>query len=442
MNLISMLTERDDNQGLPVPESPRARKAVGTYLAVIFIISSFLWGYRLGTQKSAASTASASGTVEFVNTDVDRSGGTIDFNLYWELWDIIKQRYVKQPVDQKKLFYGALSGMVASLGDPHSIFLEPTVSQQFTQELSGAFEGIGAEIGAKKGNLVIVAPLPGSPAEKAGLKPGDRIAAIDGLDATGMALDEAVNHIRGPKGTQVKLLILRGTETALRAFSVTRDTIAIQSVKVSYEKSPKGKTLGVITVTNFNSDTFDRFLDAVTEVRAKNVDGLVLDLRNNPGGFLDAAVGMLGEWSPGDVVVSERFSDGSKQEHRATGKGRLSDLKTIVLVNGGSASASEITAGALQDLGKGKLLGTQTFGKGSVQDLIDLKDGSSVKLTIAEWLTPNGKNINIQGITPDYVVDMTADDVDNNRDPQMTAAQAWFDGVIPPAPKTPPAPKP
>jgi carboxyl-terminal processing protease len=426
----------------PMPENAKAKKAVGLYLAAVFVVSSFLWGYHLGAGKASSSTASASGTVEIVNDGLDRSGGTVDFAEYWDLWDVIKQRYAKQPVDQKAMFYGALRGMVASLGDPHSVFLDPEESKGFTQELSGAFEGIGAEIGNKKDQLVIVAPLPGSPAEKAGLKAGDRILSIDGLDTTGMALDEAVSHIRGPKGTQVKLEILRGAADAKpKTFSVTRDTIAIQSVKVSYLKSPKGKKLALVEVNHFNGDTLDRFLDAVTQVKAQNVDGLVLDLRNDPGGFLDAAIGMLGEWAPGEVVVSERFADGSVEPHRATGKGRLKDLKTLVLVNGGSASASEIVSGALQDLGKGTLLGTQTFGKGSVQDLIDLKDGSSVKLTIAKWLTPKGNNIDIDGITPDFVVDRSEDDYDNDRDPQLDAAKAWFDGVVPPAPKTPPATK-
>ena len=433
---------RPETTSSPVPENARARKAVGLYLAIVFIVSSFLWGYRLGAGRAAASaTASASGSVEILNAGLDRSGNTVDFAQFWDLWDTIKQRYVKQPVDEKEMFYGAMRGMVASLGDPHSIFLSPSESQAFNQELSGSIEGIGAEVGVKKGDLVIIAPLPGSPAEKAGLKAGDRILGIDGIDTTGMALDDAVSRIRGKKGTTVKLDILRAGIAQPKTYEVTRDTITIQSVKVSYAKSPKGKTLGVITITNFDSDTFDRFLEAVTQVRAKGVDGLVLDLRDNPGGFLDAAVNVLGEWAPGQLVVSERFSDGSTQTHTASGQGRFKDLKTAVLVNGGSASAAEITAGALQDLGKGTLIGTQTFGKGSVQDLIDLKDGSSVKLTIAEWLTPKGVNINENGIAPDFVVDRSADDFDNNRDPQLDAARAWFDGVNPPAPKTPPTPK-
>ncbi len=426
---------QNDNQP-SMPESRRARKAVGVYLAAVFVVASFLWGYRMGAGKATGPTGSASGSIEFVNAQLDKSGGKVDFAQFWDLWKIIQDRYVKQPVDEKQMYYGALRGMVASLGDPHSVFFEPSQSEEFTKELAGKFEGIGAEIGIKKGALVIVAPLVGSPAEKGGLKAGDQILEIDGVDASGMALDEAVSHIRGAKGTKVKLTVLRAKETSTRVFQITRDTIAIQSVKTSFTTSAKGKKIAIVTVTNFNGDTFDRFLDAVTQVRAKGVDGMIVDLRNNPGGYLDVAVQMLGEWAPGETVVSERYSDGSKDSHQATGRGRLKDVTTVVLVNGGSASAAEIVSGALQDLGKAVLIGTQTFGKGSVQDLIDLGDGSSVKLTIAEWLTPKGNNINVDGIAPNYVVERTEADYENDRDPQLDAAKAWFDGVVPP-----PAPK-
>ena len=419
-----------------VPEHGRARKAVGVYLALVFVVASFLWGYRLGAKGEAArAVASASGTVEFVNADMDRSGGTIDFKMYWDLWNVIKDRYAKQPVDEKKMFYGALQGMVASLGDPHSVFMEPAASEEFAQELSGKFEGIGAEIGIKKENLVIIAPLPGSPAEKAGLLAGDRIIGIDEIDTTGMALDDAVSRIRGDKGTKVKLHVLRGKESEPRVFEIVRDTIAVQSVKVTYATSPKGKKLAVVKISHFNGDTTDLFLEGVTQIAARGVDGVVLDLRNNPGGYLDSSVAVLGEWIPGEVAVSERYSDGTKDDHRAGGRGRLKDVPTVVLVNGGSASASEIVSGALQDLGKAKLIGTQTFGKGSVQDLIDLDDGATVKLTIAEWLTPKGNNINTQGIAPDYVVERTDKDYEDDKDPQRDAAYAWFDGVVPPQPK-------
>ena len=425
----------DQDHRPSVPEHGRARKAVGAYLALVFVVAAFLWGYRLGASETEKGfTASASGTVQFVNDGQDRSGGVVDFAMYWDIWHLIKDRYAKQPVDEKKMFYGALAGMVASLGDPHSVFLEPVTAEEFQQELSGKFEGIGAEIGIKKGNLVIVAPLPDSPAERAGLMPMDRIIGIDEVDTTGMSVDDAVDRIRGDKGTTVKLHVLRGEEPEPRVVEIVRDTIKVQSAKVTYAKSPKGKDLAVIKVSHFNGDTFDLFLDAVTEAVGRGADGIVLDLRSNPGGYLDASIQMLGEWIPGEVAVAERFSDGTTDGHRAEGRGRLKDMPTLVLVNGGSASASEIVAGALRDHGKATLIGTQTFGKGSVQDLVELDDGSSVKLTIAEWLTPKGDNINEDGIAPDYVVDRTEEDYENDEDPQLDAARAWFDGVLPPPP--------
>lgn len=426
----------NDNRRSSVPEQGRARRAVWLYLALVFVVSSFLWGYRLGARGSEASTTgSASGTVEFVNQRLDLSSDTVDFRMFWDTWNLIKDRYAKQPVDERQMFYGALSGMVASLGDEHSVFMEPVASQEFAQELSGKFEGIGAEIGYKNDKLVIVAPLPDSPAEKAGLMAGDWILGIDEVDTAGMGIDEAVGRIRGDKGTKVKLHVLRGKESEPRVFEITRDTIAVHSVKVSYVKSPAGKDLAVIKVSHFNGDTNNLFMEAVTQAVGRGIDGVVLDLRNNPGGYLDSSVRILGEWIPGEVAVSERYSDGTKDDHRSGGRGRLSDTPTLVLVDGGSASASEIVAGALQDYAKAVLMGTQTFGKGSVQDLIDLEDGSSVKLTIAEWLTPKGNNINVEGIAPDYVVERTREDYEADKDPQLDSARAWFDGVMPPPPK-------
>jgi carboxyl-terminal processing protease len=416
----------------------RARSPLAAYLAAVFVVASFLWGYWLGTHKTpsgAGPSGDASGSVEIVNADADRSGGELDFEQFWDLWETVEDRYVRQPVDQKKMFYGAMMGVVASLGDPHSVYLPPDETEEFAKELSGKFEGIGAEIGVKQGNIVIIAPLAASPAEKAGLLPGDQVLAIDGVDTFGMTLDDAVGRIRGDKGTKVKLLVQRAKKPEPLTFEIIRDTIVIQSVKLSSAKSPQGKRLAVIKVSHFNGDTHDKFLDAVSQIRVQEIDGLVLDLRNNPGGFLDTSIRMLGEWTPGEIVVSERYSDGRKDDSRASGRGRLKDLKTVVLVNGGSASASEIMAGALRDLGKATIIGTRTFGKGSVQDLIDFRDGSSVKLTIAEWLTPAGVNINQDGIAPDHLVERTEEDYDADRDPQMDAAKAFFDGVIPPPPE-------
>lgn len=419
----------------PILQRQKARKAVAVYLTLVFVASAFLWGYQLGKgQRQTSVFESASGTVEIINAGENRTATQLDFNEFWTVWQTIRERYVRQPIDEKAMFYGAMEGVVASLGDPHSVFLEPKAAEEFTKELSGKFEGIGAEIGIKKNQLLIIAPLPDSPAEKAGLLAGDEILAIDGQDASGLTLDAAVGRIRGDKGTVVKLHIGRKGKDKPLVFEIVRDTIAIRSVRLERTKSPKGKRLAILKVTHFNGDTVNRFLEAVGQAQSEETDGIILDLRNNPGGFLDAAVRMPGEWVPGEIVVSERYSDGSKEEHRSSGRGRLKDLPTVVLVNGGSASASEIVAGALQDYGKAKLIGTQTFGKGSVQDLIDLKYGASLKLTIAEWLTPKGNNINENGIAPDYVVERTEEDYENDRDPQLDAAKAFFDGVIPPIP--------
>lgn len=429
-----------DNPTPPAAERRKARKAVAWYLAAVFVVSAFLWGYQLGASRSGGATVSASGTVEIVNAGGNQASEKLDFDQFWGVWKTIRERYARQPVDEKAMFHGAMAGMVAALGDPHSMYLEPKAAEEFTQELSGKFEGIGAEIGMKKDALVIVAPLPDSPAEKAGVLAGDRILAIDGRDASGLTVDEAVGKIRGPKGTVVRLHLARKGRNQPLEIAITRDTIAVQSVRLSYEKSPDGKRVAVVKITNFNGDTVERFLDAVSKLGLEDVDALILDLRNNPGGYLDGAIRILGEWAPGEIVVSERYADGSKEDHRTNGRGRLKGLPTVVLVNGGSASASEIVAGALQDFGAAKLIGTQTFGKGSVQDLIDLKGGAALKLTVAEWLTPKGRNINEDGIAPDFVVERTEADYDEDKDPQMDAARAWFDGVAPPPPEEPKQP--
>jgi len=411
-------------------------KAAAVYLVIVFVVSSFLWGYYLGTQGKSGRLSGASGTYEIANMDSDGSGGTIDFDQFWDLWDIVLERSVKQPVDEKEMFYGAMAGMVASLGDPYSVFFDPPTTDEFTEELSGKFEGIGAEIGIKNETLTIIAPLPDSPAERGGLLAGDRVLAVDDLDTRYMSLDAAVGHIRGDKGTVVRLLVMRDSFDTPEEIPITRDTIRIVSVKSSVGAeccdSPEGKKLAIIKVTHYNGDTLERFEEAIAELQTRHVDGLILDLRNNPGGFLHSAISMLGEWLPGEVVVSEKFADGTREDSVSRGRGRLEDMKTVVLVNGGSASASEITAGALQDYGKAVVIGTQTFGKGSVQDLVSFDDGSSVKLTIAEWFTPSGRNINEDGIAPDHIVERTEEDYDNDRDPQLEAAKAWFDGVIPP----------
>ncbi len=344
----------------------------------------------------------------------------VDFNLLWEVWNRAKKDAFVKDTPDTKLFYGALSGVISALDDPYSVFFDPDTAKKFKESLSGTFDGIGAEIGIKDSQLIIVTPLDNSPAKAAGIRAGDRILAIDKRPTNGMAVDHAVSIIRGKKGTQVTLTIYHEGAKKEEDISITRNKIEIASVTW---KTPDEKGIATIKVSHFNEDTEKKFGQAVKEILAKKPKGLILDLRNNPGGYLNAAVSMSGYWIDGNVVVSQQFSDSHKEDLRSFGKARLADVSTVVLINEGSASASEIVAGALQDYKKAHLVGKKTFGKGSVQDLSTLKDGSAIKLTIAKWFTPLGRSIDKEGITPDTVVEMKLEDYETKKDPQLDKAR-------------------
>ncbi len=328
----------------------------------------------------------------------------VDTKLYWEVWSIIQDRFVDKPVDDDDLFYGSLEGLVGALDDPYSTFLRPKTAERFTSDLSGKFFGIGAEIGIRDKRLVILAPLPDTPAERAGVQAGDHIVTIDGVESLTMSVEEAVDLIRGKKGTIVTLGIFREGFTEVQDTPITRGEIVLKSVQWEIDDD-----IAVIKVAQFGGDTMQLFGEAVRDAHAAGAKAVVLDLRNNPGGFLTTAVQMASEWIPAGPVVIERFSDGSIENYMREGKLRLEGMPTIVLVNGGSASGSEIVAGALQDYEAATIIGTTTFGKGSVQDLEQLSDGSAVKITIAEWFTPNNRGINGEGIEPDVVVEQGED---------------------------------
>lgn len=353
----------------------------------------------------------------------------IDFDLFWKTWDAIKRQYVDQEkVSDKKLFYGALRGMVASIEDPYTVFMDPKISQDFSDDLAGTFEGIGAEIGIKEDVLTVIAPLPGMPAESAGIKAGDKILAIDEELTQGMTVDQAVSKIRGPKNTDVILTIYRDELNEKKDIKITRDAIVVSSVRT--EKRNDG--VFVIKIISFNNDTELAFNNAVRSAIDTNSKGIILDMRNNPGGYLDTAIEVASEWVDNGPIVFEQYGDGSKIDHLSRGRARLKDYKTVVLVNEGSASASEIVSGALQDTGRAKLVGKKTFGKGSVQSLTNLNDGSSIKITIAKWLTPNGRSINDEGVMVDIDVDYTLEDYNAGKDPQfdkaielLTNNEAW-----------------
>ncbi|MDO8499439.1 MAG: S41 family peptidase [bacterium] len=383
------------------PNRERAHKYMGTYLAVILFIVAFGFGVLSGQFIYARRVNTSSEASAITQVILDRSSNrstTVEFAQFWNVWDKVKAKYVKDNVKDTDLFYGSIQGMVASLGDPYTVYLPPKEAEEFSKDLSGELEGIGAEIGVKNDQLLVVYPLPDSPAEKAGLLPGDAIFAIDKESTAGMHVGMAVGKIRGEGGTQVTLTIGRGTVSTTRDIVITRAKIIVPSVTLNW----KNNNVAYLRIMQFNDDTTPMLNKYIKQIKSHdNLKGIILDLRNNPGGFLSSAIEMASEWVDEGVVVSEKGRDGINQDHTTIGSHRLSGIKTVVLVNEGSASASEIVAGALQDQKKATLVGTKTFGKGSVQDFEVLPDGSALKITVAEWFTPGGRNINKDGIKPD-----------------------------------------
>jgi len=349
----------------------------------------------------------------------------INFDLFWRVWTISKERYVKQPVSDKDLFYGALKGIVFGLKDPYSVFLDPESANKFSEEMAGNFDGIGIEIDIKDNRLTVIAPLPDTPAARAGLRSGDKIYAIDNKDTSNMSTGEAASLIRGQKGTKVVLTIWRKTESKPRDVELIRDTINVKTV--SWEL--KGNNIAYIKLSHFSDNTLQDFQNIARVVLNANPKGLILDLRNNPGGYLDTAVDIAGYWLGNEKIVSSRDAKNYEKEYRASGRAEFKNIPAVVLINQGSASASEILAGALQDYKLATILGEKTFGKGSVQELESFSDGSALKLTIAHWYTPLGRSINEEGIMPDVEIKMTEEDYNLERDPQLYRALEILGGT-------------
>jgi carboxyl-terminal processing protease len=391
-------------------------------LVFILIVSSFFGGTIYQKQRYIASAQAAAASVKGFGETLS-APKVVDFAQFWKVWDYIRHQYVDQPVSDQDLYYGALQGLVYGLKDPYSVYFTPSEAAAFADQLDGSFSGIGAEIGIDKdGFLAVVAPIKDSPAAKAGLLAGDRIAAIDNLDTAGMTVNEAVRHIRGEKGTPVVLIVVRQGVVDPISISIVRDDITIDSVAWAVREDD----IGVISISTFDENTSELFAKAAADMVAANVRGIILDLRNNPGGYLESALNLAGYWVNGQTGVIEEVR-GARQEYPADGSNALANVKTVILVNGGSASASEILAGALQDYGKAVLVGTQTFGKGSVQGYQEFPDGSSMKITVARWLTPKGRSIDKVGITPDNIVELTKENThDTNKDPQFDEAVSLF----------------
>ena len=354
-----------------------------------------------------------------INAELGQPEG-FDFSLFWEAWHVLEERFVDpEKIDYQQMIYGAVSGMTGSLKDPYTVYMPPEDSKIFKEDVSGEFSGVGMEIGIRQDELTVIAPLEGTPAQKAGLLAGDKIVKIDDTSSRGIAIDEAVKLIRGQKGTAVVLTIFREGWSQAKEFEIVRDVIEIPSL--TWEL--KDKEIAHLKLYHFSETARLSFQKVAVEILNSQAKAIVLDLRNNPGGYLQVAQDIAGWFlEKGQLVTIEDF--GGKQEnkeYKANGSGQLLGYPLVVLINQGSASGSEILAGALRDNRGILLVGEQSFGKGSVQTLEELKEGS-IKVTVAKWLTPKGQTIEGQGLEPDLVVDMTEDDYNQDRDPQLDKA--------------------
>jgi len=350
-----------------------------------------------------------------------------EFGLLKQVWDILNEEYVNQSaLDPEKLSRGAAKGMLEALDDPYTAFLDPEAYKLQMTHLHGKFEGIGAHVSMKEGELIVIAPIPGTPAEKAGLRAGDRILEVDGVPIKGMSLNEAVLRIRGPKGTKVRLLVLHEGETRPVEIEIVRGEIKLPSIR--YMMRDDG--IAYLRIFYFSDQTFHEVERALKELMEKQPVGLILDLRSNPGGYLAAVVAVADQFLKGGVVVYELQKGGERKPWNADPEGLALDVPLAVLVNKYSASGSEVLAGALQDYGRALIVGTTTFGKGSVNVLYPLSGDSALYLTKARWLTPKGRQIEGKGIVPDVTVEITPEDYKKGRDPQLEYAVEYLLGRV------------
>lgn len=388
-------------------------------LAVLLATATFFSGLHIGNDIQLEANI-----FSFFSRET-RADDAVNMDEFWRVWNLLDQKFVisstTPPLSREEKIRGAISGLVKSYSDPYTIYLPPEESASFEEEISGNFSGVGMEVGIRDDVVTIISPLPNSPAEKAGFIAGDSIIRIDGESSEGMSIDEAVQRIRGEQGTEVSITIFRKGEEEFRDIKVIRDTITIPTSKTEI----KGDVF-VIALYSFNALAEAEMQQALRAYVKSGKKKLVLDLRGNPGGYLQSAVAIGSYFIPlGKTIVRESFGGDTKEEiYRSSGRtlGVFAPEKFVVLVDGGSASASEILAGALKEHHVATIIGSQTFGKGSVQELVKLEDGSSLKVTVARWLTPNGISISEGGLSPDIVVERTPADRAEFKDPQLDTA--------------------
>ncbi len=383
---------------------------------ILLVAIFFAFGIYIGFHnRTEISKASVLGKETEVSTQAD-------FSPFWKAWNTINEKSpnASKITDQSRV-YGAISGLVGSLNDPYSVFFAPEEAKMFQDDIAGNFSGVGMEVGIKDKILTVIAPLKDTPAYKANIKPGDKILKIDAKITSDLSIEKAIKLIRGEKGTTVALTIFRDGEKAPREIKIVRDTINTPTLDT--ELRPDG--VFVIKLYSFSATSADLFRDAIKQFADSKSNKMLLDLRGNPGGYLDAAVSMASWFLPsGKVVVTEDYGNSEKaKQYRSAGYDVFTDkLKFVILMDSGSASASEILAGAMQDYGKAKLVGTQSYGKGSVQEVINITPDTLLKITVAKWLTPKGNSISEKGLTPDYKVEYTQKDAELKKDPQLEKA--------------------
>ena len=399
---------------------PRWMKFAGVALALLLVGTlSFAGGFALSSYRCEALRHPLGETPD-EHAEV--------FRVFWEAWHLIEEDFYSPEanLDPQAMTYGAIRGALASLGDRNTSFAEPTYTAILDEDMGGSFEGIGASVNMQDGNLIVVRLLPDTPALAAGLLSGDVIAEVDGQSVRGMDLLEAIALIRGPEGTTVRLTIerLAEGESDPKVFDV--DIVRKKIEHVTVESRMLEFDIAYLRLNDFNSPSADKVRKALRELLKENPEGLIFDLRDNPGGYLQSAVSVASQFIDEGVILYERGREGSEQEYPSNGKGLATDIPLVVLVNGGSASASEIVAGAIQALERGVLIGSQTLGKGSIQVSHHLSDGSSLHVTVAYWFTPDDEQIDVKGLTPDFVVEPTAEDVTAGRDPALDRAQQYL----------------
>jgi carboxyl-terminal processing protease len=395
-----------------VKQRSKWRAFLAGFAGVLVLAGVFYTGYQFGN---------GNWVIKFGRQPVSENQDlpdNLDYSSVDELYRLLKQGYDGQ-LNVDDLLTGIKKGLVEAAGDPYTAYLDTDEANAFSEQLNGTFSGIGAELGKQGSDIVIIAPISGFPAEKAGLKAGDIIYMIDAKDTTGLSIDEAVTLIRGEAGTTVKLTIIRGGSEALE-FTITRQVITLPSVE---SKTLEGN-IGYVKISRFADDTVSSFNKVIRDFDAANVSGLILDLRNNPGGYLDGAVGVSEAWlKDGQVILEEKRAGITVKTFRAESTGILNGIPTVVLINEGSASASEIVAGALKDNNLATIVGVTSFGKGSVQEFSTFSEGDVLKVTVARWYTPAGQNIDQEGIEPDVVQELSETDITNSYDSQLEAAK-------------------